>query len=134
MRRHLLLPFLLVGLLTIAACGDSEGAPSADDPAPAAPADDVIGHSYQGESIVVDGDAIPVPGGGTLEITFAGPDGPAAGTLRAHATCNSFGGPYTLDGDQLAVRTERWERGTLLSLLGAGGQGAVFAPQDAAEG
>ncbi|MCD9625202.1 META domain-containing protein [Rhabdothermincola salaria] len=111
MRRPLLITLALMSLLAATACGDgssnnNSGSSSAADPAPGAPADEVIGSTYLGESIEVDGAPVAVPGGGTFEITFAGPDGPAAGTVRAHAVCNHFGGHYTLDGDQLAV--EGW--------------------------
>ena len=90
-------PLLLTLALLLSACSFTiEANPTPLPPAPAAPGENPLLGTWQWEAGVIAGEAVDVAAPDRYTLTFQ-----ADGTVGAQFDCNSGGGSYTVQGEQL---------------------------------
>ena len=96
MRTHRALApvLLLAATVTLVACGDSSSSGSPDDTSQL----DLVGLTYVGDDVTVDGAPSPLVKGSTIRLTFSD------GSIGASAGCNQMGGDASWDDGLLKAQ------------------------------
>src|SRR5690554_4232685 len=84
-------------VLLAAACGETGTAGSGPEHDP------LVGRTFLGDAITVDGEEVTVPGGGRLEVSFRSGDEPGITTLSARAGCNLLAAGYLVDDGRIVT-------------------------------
>jgi len=84
-------------VLLAAACGETGTAGSGPEHDP------LVGRTFLGDAITVDGEEVTVAGGGRLEVSFRSGDEPGITTLSARAGCNLLAAGYLVDDGRIVT-------------------------------